>query len=194
MFRADHVTAESDANGAGKDGYTDGDPGVQSATVLTADAANAFQEEIANAIEAAGITLSKLDKSQLSQAVVNLAARYSVAGSGIANGTKLTLASVIADTGYSVASNAVTVPSKGLYLVTFSILATASAGTAAADLTAFGTVLDHDNGVASGTISASYVLRCSNVADKISLASGVSNLSISAGNGHLSIVRLHFYP
>lgn len=69
MHRIDHPTAAPDLHGAGKDGYTEGSPGVTAATVVTADAANALQEEIATAIEDRGITLVKADNSQLSAAI-----------------------------------------------------------------------------------------------------------------------------
>ena len=69
MHRIDHPTRAADLHGAGKDGYTEGSPGVTAATVVTADAANALQEEIANAIEDRGITLVKADNTQLSAAI-----------------------------------------------------------------------------------------------------------------------------
>lgn len=70
MHRIDHPTAAADLHGAGKDGFTEGDPvaGV-AATVVTADIANALQEELANVIEARGLVLDKLDNTQLQQAV-----------------------------------------------------------------------------------------------------------------------------
>lgn len=69
MHRIDHATREIDGNGAGKDGFTEGSPGVTPPTVVTADIANALQEEIANAIEARGIALSKPDNTQLKVAL-----------------------------------------------------------------------------------------------------------------------------
>lgn len=51
--------------------FTEGNPGTGTpATVVSADWANAVQEELANAIEDSGVTLSKLDRTQLS-AIVN---------------------------------------------------------------------------------------------------------------------------
>jgi hypothetical protein len=69
MFRADHATRSVDLFGSGKDGYSSGDPGVTPATLVTADAINSWQEEIANAVEGAGITLDKTQRDQLLAAV-----------------------------------------------------------------------------------------------------------------------------
>lgn len=69
MHRIDHATREIDGNGAGKDGFTEGAPGVVPATVVTADWANAVQEEIAAVIEDRGIALDKPDNAQLLEAI-----------------------------------------------------------------------------------------------------------------------------
>lgn len=63
--RVDHSTRLVDANGAGKDGYTDGEPGVTPATILTADYMNDLQEQVCQAIEGHGDTLVKLQFDQL---------------------------------------------------------------------------------------------------------------------------------
>lgn len=70
MHRIDHVTRAEDLHGAGKDGFTEGDPvaGV-AATFVTDDIMNAFQEEIANTIEARGEALDKMDNTQLRRLV-----------------------------------------------------------------------------------------------------------------------------
>lgn len=70
MHRIDHPTKAADLHGAGKDGFTEGDPvaGV-AATVVTDDILNAFQEEIANTIEARGEALDKLDNTQLKRLI-----------------------------------------------------------------------------------------------------------------------------
>ena len=60
MFRADDPTASGGE-------YTEGTPGVSVPTRLRADALNAIQNEIANAIELMGETLSKPDSDQLGQ-------------------------------------------------------------------------------------------------------------------------------
>lgn len=70
MHRIDHVTAEPDTHGAGKDGFTEGDPvGGVPPTTVTGDIMNSFQEEICNVIEAAGMALDKGDLTQLLQAI-----------------------------------------------------------------------------------------------------------------------------
>jgi hypothetical protein len=53
--------------------FSDGSPTIgEEATIVRADWANAVQEEIANVIEQAGITLSKTDRTQLLQAIAKL--------------------------------------------------------------------------------------------------------------------------
>lgn len=70
MHRIDHATATVDNL------FTEGDPvGGVAATVMTDDWANAIQEEIAEVIEAAGITLDKADNAQLLAALVALGVR-----------------------------------------------------------------------------------------------------------------------
>jgi hypothetical protein len=70
MERINTTTAVPDLFGAGKKGFRDGDKslGVQ-ATNFSAAWANIIQEEIANVVEAAGITLSGADRTQLLQAI-----------------------------------------------------------------------------------------------------------------------------
>lgn len=123
MERTQHSTLLVDANGAGKDGFTNGDPGVTPATVVDADIMNSLQEEIANAVEAAGFTLSLANQAQLASAAVQLQASYKISGSGVANQADLTLAAGPAaqdptpDSGFGLASNTITVPTAGIYLV-----------------------------------------------------------------------------
>ena len=71
-----------DSSGATADNkFTDGNPAVgQEGTVVDADWLNDVQENIAHAIEAAGITLVKGDSTQLAAAIVALIA--GVVGSG----------------------------------------------------------------------------------------------------------------
>lgn len=77
MHRIDSATASPDENGAGKDGFTEGDPGMGvPPTALTAPWFNDAQEELCNLIEAMGITLVKGTQTQL------LAALRSPVGSG----------------------------------------------------------------------------------------------------------------
>lgn len=65
MQRVTHSTAKANLFGTGKSGYSAGIPGSEPATVLTADAVNALQEEIANAIEKFGVALNPADNTQL---------------------------------------------------------------------------------------------------------------------------------
>lgn len=74
MFRIDHPTAVAElpaVGAAGVPGYfSAGDPATSAqATVVTADWANAIQEEIANVIEGAGIALQKGTNNQLLTAI-----------------------------------------------------------------------------------------------------------------------------
>lgn len=70
MHRIDTSTAQVDKFGSGKNGFTGGNPqtGVLP-TALDADYFDSLQEEIAGVIEAAGLTLSKANNSQLTAAI-----------------------------------------------------------------------------------------------------------------------------
>ena len=57
MKRVDDTFRQVDKFGAGKDGYTEGDPGVTARTGIRADMLDHIQEEIARVPEAAGLTL-----------------------------------------------------------------------------------------------------------------------------------------
>lgn len=79
MHRIDHPTAAATPPAiepAGDPGYfTEGNPsGATLATVVTADWANALQEEIANVIEGRGITLDKTQNNQLLEAIIDIVA------------------------------------------------------------------------------------------------------------------------
>lgn len=77
MHRIDTSTAEADTHGPGKDGFTDGNPGMAiPPTDLDDDFFNAVQEELCNTIEGQGITLVKGTNTQL------LSALRSPVGSG----------------------------------------------------------------------------------------------------------------
>lgn len=68
--------------------FTDGDPLVPTpATVITADWLNAVQEEIANAIEDLGGTLSKPDNTQLVTRLLAVFGRLAVANTWTAKNT-----------------------------------------------------------------------------------------------------------
>lgn len=81
MQRIDHQTADSNLFGVGKPGFTGGNTttGVPS-TRLTPDWCNAIQEEIARAIEAAGITLDPDNPAQLAQAMAAMVASGAFSG------------------------------------------------------------------------------------------------------------------
>lgn len=77
MHRIDHSTANTSLptpDAAGTPGYfRKGDPqSGQAATVVTADFANAIQEEMAYVITQAGITLNKTDNTQLRAAILKM--------------------------------------------------------------------------------------------------------------------------
>ena len=80
MFRADDPDADANANGTGKAGYTEGEPGVTAPTPVRADALNNIQEELCLAVEDGGLTLDKTVKRQLSQALKLRAARMVMGG------------------------------------------------------------------------------------------------------------------
>ncbi|MGC0901028.1 carbohydrate kinase [Pantoea agglomerans] len=73
MHRIDTSTAQVDKFGAGKNGFTGGNPQTgELPTALDADFFDAVQEEIARVIEAAGLTLNKTNKAQLLAAMNTL--------------------------------------------------------------------------------------------------------------------------
>lgn len=69
MERINTSTAAPDLFGPGKDGFTDGDPGLAPETALDAAWFNAVQEELANAVEASGQELDLADNTQLHKAI-----------------------------------------------------------------------------------------------------------------------------
>ncbi|HDL6590926.1 tail fiber protein [Yersinia enterocolitica] len=73
MHRIDTPTAQVDKFGAGKNGFTRGNPqtGVP-ATALDDDYFDAVQEELAGVVEAAGFALNKADRAQLLAAIQHL--------------------------------------------------------------------------------------------------------------------------
>ncbi len=92
MHRIDSATAEADKFGAGKDGFTEGTPGVTAATETTDDWFDGVQEEICNVIEGNGGTLVKGTRTQLRDIIRNLVGAAggpgvkATGGSGNANG------------------------------------------------------------------------------------------------------------
>ncbi|MGE4670079.1 phage tail protein [Yersinia enterocolitica] len=73
MHRIDTPTAQVDKFGAGKNGFTRGNPqtGVP-ATALDDDYFDAVQEELAGVVEAAGFALNKANRAQLLAAIQHL--------------------------------------------------------------------------------------------------------------------------
>lgn len=70
MHRIDTSTAQKDKFGAGKNGFTGGNPQAgELPTALDQDFFDAIQEEIAAPIEAAGLVLQKESRNQLLQAI-----------------------------------------------------------------------------------------------------------------------------
>ncbi|MDK9356684.1 SPRY domain-containing protein [Lelliottia wanjuensis] len=77
MHRIDTPTAQKDKWGAGKNGYTNGDPTTGTkATKLNAEIFDALQEEICNAIEKSGIELDPEDNSQLYQVLKSITEKF----------------------------------------------------------------------------------------------------------------------
>lgn len=69
MKRTSVSTKATDLFGAGKHGFTDGVPSVTPATVLESTVMNSHQEEVARAIEGAGMSLNAAVYTQLSDAL-----------------------------------------------------------------------------------------------------------------------------
>lgn len=70
MHRIDTSTAQKDKFGAGKNGFTGGNPQTgELPTALDADFFDSIQEEIAGVIEAAGLSLAKANNAQLVAAI-----------------------------------------------------------------------------------------------------------------------------
>lgn len=73
MHRIDTPSAQTDKFGAGKNGFTNGDPGTgRRATDLNSDMWDAVQEEICAVIEKSGLALNKGMHDQLYQAIVKI--------------------------------------------------------------------------------------------------------------------------
>ena len=75
MHRIDTPTAQKDKFGAGKNGFTRGNPQTGTpATDLDDDYFDTLQEELASVVEAAGIALDKTKRNQLLEALFRLGA------------------------------------------------------------------------------------------------------------------------
>lgn len=198
MKRVDTAHKVTDANGAGKDGFGPGASGVTAATEVDDTWLNAVQEEIANAVELAGLTLDADDPTQLAAAFRALSAIYTVSGTATTIGAAFPLTPVAVDTGFSEASGIVTVPFKGLYLVTFMGLFTCTTVTNPLLLSVADTGANYPaaarrySGTAGETvgISGSYVKKITVPgSDPISLASNTGNMTASSGNLSITLLR-----
>lgn len=73
MHRIDTSTAQKDKFGAGKNGFTGGNPQTgELPTALDQDFFDSIQEEISTVIESAGIELAKSDNGQLLSAIMKI--------------------------------------------------------------------------------------------------------------------------
>jgi len=121
MDRINDPTAEADKFGAGKDGFTEGDPGLVDRTIVRAAWLDGVQEEIVRVIEGAGLTPSSADLGQLLKSV-RKSLRFAVcaiSGTSVAASTNFTMTLLAQSGGFSVASNQLTPPADGYYLVLF---------------------------------------------------------------------------
>lgn len=108
MERIDTPTKAADLFGSGKHGFKNGNPVTgEPATTLDAAWFNALQEEVANVVEGAGITLDRENRAQLLAAVRSLAAAASTDLVGLedgADGAVLALSGAGHDTGRATVS------------------------------------------------------------------------------------------
>jgi len=201
VYRVDHSTRVVDGIASGKDGYGEGNPGISPATILTAEVANSLQEELCNTIEGAGLTLDKTNRAQLAKAALNLAHSYTVTGSSIGSGGAFSLTSDQGDAGFSLASNAITVPTKGLYLVSFSGYVArnnvsdptqVTISLKSASFQTFTLAAQRFNATSTDKVhlSASVLFKIDDLAEVITVENGSPDQE-SISNGYLSIVRLH---
>lgn len=110
MHRIDTSTAQRDKFGQGKNGFTRGNPQTGTpATQLDYLYCDAIQEEIANAIESAGIKLDKSKHDQLATAIKEFVKKGSVKLNSSTNSTSETEAAtpLAVKKVYELASNAV---------------------------------------------------------------------------------------
>lgn len=88
MHRIDTPTAQKDKFGAGKNGFTRGNPQTGTpATDLDDDYFDMLQEELAGVVEAAGIALNKSTRNQLLAAIRGIIQGGIASASEITNGT-----------------------------------------------------------------------------------------------------------
>jgi hypothetical protein len=124
MDRIDDPTAETDKNGPGKDGFTEGDGGLVLPTRLREPWLNAVQEEIVSFIERENLTPNPADTSQLSQAARNDGAEYVVETSGSSSPNALEFTEIRKSLGssYTINSDVELEPGRrGIYQVTLHV-------------------------------------------------------------------------
>jgi hypothetical protein len=133
-----------------------------------------------------------------------MVADYSVAGIGVASGGKFDLTQLAADAGFTLASNEITLPTTGIYVISFSALVACSLTTNPRTVDVevsdgsgsfYGMVNTRFSASASDgvLVAATWFGRCTNTSNHVKVVSAVSNLSIIAGGdgeGRLSIHRL----
>lgn len=202
MERTTEPNAAADLHGAGKDGYTEGEPGVTEPTTIGAVAMNEIQESLVRIEELAGFTLGAGNYDRIRDCVLSVARMVTVGGSGAASGAKLPLTTFGGPTTIALASDELVVPTKGLYLVSFLAECTASPTTnpqnVSVDLHSPNAVLVpiknkrfSASAADSVLLSGTAVAYINDVADHVWVTSSVSNLTCS---GYLSVVRLHAIP
>lgn len=129
MERITGPTVDEDLHGAGKDGFTEGDPGLVAPTIVSADWLNGVQEEILNVIEGAGLTPSS-SSNQMFDALKVFPRWVSLDASGsVLDGVDFsigisTMSGELQNGGFSVAPGELTVPDAGVYLILFALAMT----------------------------------------------------------------------
>ncbi len=213
MDRTSEITKDADLFGSGKHGYTEGNGTSVPPTTIGKDALNGFQEEIVRAIELGGLTPDANDLGQLSRLAIPIGAAAYFSGATIAPAGAFTLSSIFADTGFTIGSGAITLPSWGLYQISASALIQT-------DYTGGGVVIGLTiivNGVSQGLVLARRF--SSTAADKLGVSgtilvdfpSGTKSLAVhfnndarggggsgdradvAASEGYLSVLRLRSY-
>ena len=129
MQRVTDPTAEANKFGSGKSGHSEGVPGLIVPTRIRATWLDGVQEEIVRTIEGAGLTpSSSLDQLTAAIRLLGLGTYCLLDVAGSSDGTtKFDLGIVQQSGGFSMASDEVTPPQSGRYLILFTApLATCS--------------------------------------------------------------------
>ena len=119
MERITGPTVDEDLHGSGKDGFTEGNQSTEAPTIVTSNWLNGVQEEIITTIEAAGLTPSGGNLSQLLAAIALLHnyAYCEVSASAHAANTDFDLATLTQRGGFALASDTLDIPATGTYLI-----------------------------------------------------------------------------